>query len=332
MRGSRGAAVGLAAVAALGWSVAAVTLSAQSAGPRTPWGAPDLQGTWSFATVTPLERPIDVTKEFLSTAEIADVERKAVIAATDEARGGDAARDVAGAYNDFWWDRGTRVAGQRTSLIVDPKNGRMPPLTPEARKWADSAEAQAIQQTRRGDLPAAGYEDTDLWDRCLTRGIPIVPGPYNNNIQIIQTPTHVVVYHEMVHDARIVPLTTQAAHPASVPQWFGSMRGRWEGDTLVVETRNISPRQELPFEPRMPASGMALTERFSRAADGTLNYEFTVNDPKIYTRPWTVALQMTKSEGEIFEYACHEGNHAMEGILRGSRLRERMVGEAPTSR
>ena len=332
MRGSRGAAVGLATVAALGWSVVAVTVSAQSAGPRTPWGAPDLQGTWSFATVTPLERPVDVTKEFLSQAEIADVEKKAVIAATDEARGNDAARDVAGAYNDFWWDRGTRVAGQRTSLIVDPKNGRIPPLTPEARKWADSAQAQAIQQTRRGDLPAAGPEDTDLWDRCLTRSIPIVPGPYNNNIQIIQTPTHVVVYHEMVHDARIVPLNTQAAHPAGAPQWFGSMRGRWEGDTLVVETRNISSMQELPFEPRMPASGMALTERFSRAPDGTLNYEFTVNDPKIYTRPWTAALQMTKSDGEIFEYACHEGNHAMEGILKGSRLRERMAREAPTSR
>jgi hypothetical protein len=317
-------------------SVAAATVTAQgpapnerarttarSATPRTPWGAPDLQGVWSFATVTPLERPADISKAFLTAAEIADIERRAIIAATDEARGADAARDVAGAYNDFWWDRGTRVAGRRTSLIVDPENGRMPDLTPEARKWADSPEARKIQETRRGNLPASSYEDTDLWDRCLTRGIPIVPGPYNNHIQIVQTPTHVVINHEMVHDARIVPLDKRPHLSKGVSQWFGSVRGYWEGETLVVETRNLSEKQELPFEPRMPASGMALTERFSRAADGTLQYEFTVNDPKIYTRPWTAILQMAPGEGDIYEYACHEANHAMEGILRGSRLIEK---------
>jgi hypothetical protein len=328
MRDSRGVTVGLATIGILGLSLATVSVAGQSAKPRTPWGAPDLQGTWSFATVTPLERPADVSKEFLSAAEIAEIERKAVIAATDEARGADAARDVAGAYNDFWWDRGTRVAGRRTSLIGDPENGRMPLLTPEARKWADSPEARMIQETRRGNFPAASYEDTDLWDRCLTRGVPIVPGPYNNNMQIIQTPTHVVIHHEMVHDARIVPLDKRPHLSSTVSQWFGSTRGYWEGETLVVETRNLSPKQELPFEPRMPASGMALTERFSRSADGTLHYEFTVNDPKIYTRPWTAILQMTKSEGEIFEYACHEGNHAMGGILKGSRLLEKTSEEA----
>jgi hypothetical protein len=274
MRDSR-YAVGLMAVAALGLSIATATLSGQSRPaserprapaaratvPRTPWGAPDLQGNWSFATVTPLQRPSDVTKEFLTAAEIAEIERKAVIAATDEARGADAARDVAGAYNDFWWDRGTRVAGRRTSLIVDPENGRIPDLTPEARKWADSPEAIKIQATRRGEFPASSYEDTDLWDRCLTRGIPIVPGPYNNNIQIVQTPTHVVINHEMVHDARIVPLDKRPHLTAKVSQWFGSVRGYWEGETLVVETRNISPAQELPFEPRTPANTMAARKR-----------------------------------------------------------------------
>jgi hypothetical protein len=343
MRDSRYTAIGLMAIGALGLSIATVTVAGQSqagaaaarrpvaktATPRTSWGAPDLQGTWSFATVTPLQRPTDVTKEFLSAAEIADIEKRAVIAATDEARGADAARDVAGAYNDFWWDRGTRVAGRRTSLIVDPENGRIPDLTPEARKWADSPEAIKIQATRRGEFPASSYEDTDLWDRCLTRGIPIVPGPYNNNIQIVQTPTHVVINHEMVHDARIVPLDKRPHLVAKVSQWFGSVRGYWEGETLVVETKNISPSQELPFEPRTPANTMALTERFSRAPDGTLHYEFTVNDPKIYTRPWTAILQMTPSEGDIFEYACHEGNHAMEGILRGSRLLEKDAAQAP---
>jgi hypothetical protein len=302
------------------------TTTPRKAQPRTPWGAPDLQGTWSFATVTPLERPANVTKPFLTPEEIAAIEKRAIVAATDEARGADAARDVAGAYNDFWWDRGTRVAGRRSSLIVEPEDGKLPALTPEARKWADSVEARKIQETRRGNLPASSYEDTDLWDRCLTRGVPIVPGPYNNNIQIVQTPTHVVILHEMIHDARIVPLDKRPHLASKVSQWHGSMRGYWEGETLVVETRNISPRQELPFEPRMSAGSMALTERFTRASDGTLQYEFTVNDPKIYTRPWTAVLQMTKTAGELYEYACHEGNHAMEGILKGSRLLEKNTG------
>jgi hypothetical protein len=288
--------------------------------PRTPWGVPDLQGVWSFATVTPLERPEGVKGEFLTAAEIADIERRAVIAATDEARGADASRDVAGAYNDFWWDRGTRVAGRRSSLIVKPENGRLPPLTPEARKWADSPEANIRQETRSGNLPASSYEDTDLWDRCLTRGVPIVPGPYNNNIEIVQTPTHVAINQEMVHDVRIVPLDGRAHLHPSVTPWFGSVRGRWEGDTLVVESRNFNPTQELPFQPRMTAAGMTLVERFSRTPDGMLNYEFTVTHPKVYTQPWTAALQMTPGEGGVFEYACHEGNHAMEGILKGSRL------------
>jgi hypothetical protein len=309
-----------ASVAVLGALLVAAAAAQGRPARVTPWGAPDLQGTWSFATVTPLERPEGVTSEFLSPAEIADIERKAVIAATDEARGQDAARDVAGAYNDFWWDRGTRVAGRRTSLIVDPRNGRMPALTPSARTFADSPQARTIQETRRGNLPAAGPEDTDLWDRCLTRGLPIVPGPYNNNIRIVQTPTHVIILHEMIHDARIIPLGKGPPASPRVTQWFGTARGAWQGDTLVVETRNISEKQELPFEPRMSAGGMELIERFSRSADGSLLYEFTVNHSAVYTKPWTAVLQMTPSEGEIFEYACHEANYAMEGILKGSRL------------
>ncbi len=296
--------------------------------PRTPWGTPDLQGVWSFATVTPLERPQGVSGEFLTPAEIQDVERRAVIAATDEARGTDAARDVAGAYNDFWWDRGTRVAGRRTSLIVEPANGRMPPLTPDARKWAESEQARIKQETRGGNLPASSYEDTDLWDRCLTRSLPIVPGPYNNNIEIIQTPTHVAINQEMVHDVRVVPLDARGHLHPNVASWFGSIRGRWDGDTLVVESRNFRELQELPFAPRMTAAGMTLIERFTRLPNGNLNYVFTVDHPKVYTQRWSAALEMTPGE-TVFEYACHEGNHAMEGILKGSRLIER--GGAPTA-
>jgi hypothetical protein len=290
--------------------------------PRTPWGTPDLHGTWSFATVTPLERPQGVTSEFLTAAEIQDIEKRAIIAATDEARGTDASRDVAGAYNDFWWDRGTRVAGRRSSLIIEPKNGRMPPLTPDAQKWADSEQARVRQVTRSGDLPASSYEDTDLWDRCLTRSLPIVPGPYNNNIEIVQTSTHVAINHEMIHDVRIVPLDGRSHQHANVASWFGSIRGRWEGDTLVVETKNFRELQELPFAPRMTAQGMTLVERFTRLPNGNLSYQFTVNHPTVYSQPWTAVLEMTPGEA-VFEYACHEGNHAMEGILKGSRLLEK---------
>ena len=310
-----------AAVAAV--ALAGSTIYAQNRSvPRTPWGTPDLQGVWSFATVTPLERPQGVTSEFLSPEEIQKVERQAIIAATDEARGADAARDVAGAYNDFWWDRGTRVAGRRSSLIVEPGTGRLPPLTPDARKWADSEQARVRQETRNGNLPASGYEDTDLWDRCLTRSLPIVPGPYNNNIEIVQTPTHVAINHEMIHDVRIVPLDGRAHQHANVASWFGSIRGKWEGDTLVVETKNFRELQELPFAPRMTAAGMTLTERFTRLPNGNLSYQFTVNHPTVYSQPWTAVLEMNPGEA-VFEYACHEGNHAMEGILKGSRLLEK---------
>jgi hypothetical protein len=298
--------------------------------PRTPWGTPDLHGVWSFATVTPLERPEGVTSEFLSAEEIQRIERQAVIAATDEARGADAARDVAGAYNDFWWDRGTRVAGRRSSLIVEPKNGRMPPLTAEAQQWADSAQARIRQETRNGNRPASGYEDTDLWDRCLTRSLPIVPGPYNNNIEIIQTKTHVAINHEMIHDVRIIPLDGRAHQHANIATWFGSIRGRWEGDSLVVETKNFRDLQELPFAPRMTAAGMTLIERFTRLPNGNLSYQFTVHHPAVYTQPWTAVLEMTPGEA-VFEYACHEGNHAMEGILKGSRLLEK-TGSTTASR
>jgi hypothetical protein len=297
--------------------------------PRTPWGTPDLHGVWSFATVTPLERPQGVTSEFLTAEEIQKIERQAIIAATDEARGADAARDVAGAYNDFWWDRGTRVAGRRSSLIVEPDNGRLPPLTPEAQKWAESEQARIRQETRNGNLPASGYEDTDLWDRCLTRSLPIVPGPYNNNIEIVQTKTHVAINHEMIHDVRIVPLDGRAHQPANIASWFGSIRGRWEADTLVVETKNFRDLQELPFAPRMTAAGMTLTERFTRQPNGNLSYRFIVSHPAVYTQPWTAVLEMTPGEA-VFEYACHEGNHAMEGILKGSRLLE--TGGTTTAR
>ena len=341
MRSPRFTIAGLTAMAIVGVSLASVSLAGQAgpgparragpaatSAPRTAWGAPDLQGTWSTATVTPLERPAGAG-EFLTDAEIAEIERRAVAAATDEARGADQASDVAGAYNDFWWDRGTRVVGnRRTSLIFDPRDGKIPALTPAARKYADSPEARRVQETRRGNFPAASWEDTDLWDRCLTRGLPMLSGPYNNNFQIFQTSDYLVVLHEMIHDARIIPIGKRADVAPAVPQWFGTATARWEGDTLVVDTKDFSPKQELPFEPRMSAGGLHLTERFTRLNDGTLNYEFTVDHPAIYSRPWTAAIPMRKSEGAVYEYACHEGNYGIVGILKGSRATEKAAADA----
>jgi hypothetical protein len=328
MRHPRFALAGVVAIVVAGVSLAsAQTGTSGKDVKRTAWGTPDLQGVWSTATVTPLERPAAIDKSVLSAAEIADIEKKAIVAATDEARGENKESDVAGAYNDFWWDRGTRSSG-RTSLIVDPPDGRMPPLTPEAKKFADSPEAQLVQRTRRGDFPAASYTDTDLWDRCLTRGLPMMSGPYNNNFQIFQTQDQVVILHEMIHDVRVIPIGNAAPAPASLSQWFGVARGRWEGDTLVVETKNFSPQQELPFEPRMSAAGMRLVEKFTRVDDGTLNYEFTVDHPTVYSRPWTALNPMKRSDGQVFEYACHEGNYGIVGILAGSRKIEKAAAEA----
>ena len=289
---------------------------------RTAWGTPNLQGVWSTATVTPLERPAGVA-EFLTEAEVAEIERKALAAATDEARGADRSADVTGAYNDFWWDRGTKTGGnRRTSLIVEP-DGKMSPLTPAAEAYADSPAAKRVQDTRRGMFPAASWEDTDLWDRCLTRGLPMMPGPYNNNFQIFQTADHLVVLHEMIHDARIIPIRKDTGSGRTVPQWFGTSVAHWDGDTLVVDTTNFGAKQELPFEPRMSAQGMHLIEKFTRVDEGTLNYEFTVDHPQVYSKPWTAVIPMRPGDGQVFEYACHEGNYGMVGILAGSRERER---------
>ena len=291
---------------------------------RTAWGAPNLQGVWSTATVTPLERP-DGVGEFLTEEEIAEIERAAVLRATDEARGADQQADVRGAYNDFWWDRGTRVAeSRRTSLIFDPRDGKLPALTPEAQRYDESEAARMARETRRGMYPAASHTDTDLWDRCLTRGLPMRPGPYNNNFHIFQTEDHFVVLHEMIHDPRIIPInsTPDVTSPA-IPQWFGTSSAHWDGDTLVVDTKNFAEQQELPFSPQMTAAGMTLTERFTLDEGGTLNYEYTVDHPTIYSRPWSAELPLRPIAENTYEYACHEGNYGIVGILEGSRSIER---------
>jgi hypothetical protein len=226
--------------------------------------------------------------------------------------------DVALAYNEFWWDRGTKVVGsRRTSLVVDPPDGRIPPLTPEARARIEKFEAAR-------ERPAEGPEDRSVGERCLlgfNAGPPIVPGGYNMNVQIVQTPAYVMIMNEMVHTARIVPLDGRPS--PGLPQWVGSSRGRWEGDTLVVETRGF--KGETSFRGSSP--NLHLIERFTRTDPETLLYEFTVNDSTTWTRPWTAQVPMRKTEDQIFEYACHEANYGMTNLLTGARAVEKDASE-----
>jgi hypothetical protein len=290
--------------------------------PKTIDGQPDLQGVWNFATVTPLERPAAFAgREFLTDEEVAELQKRAEIAATDEARSDDKVRDVGAAYNDFWWDRGTKVvATKRTSLVVEPADGRIPALTPEAQK----REAERAERVRR----QWGPEDFDLNDRCIVgfnSGPPIIPDAYNNNIQIFQSKNYVVIVNEMVHAARMVPLDGRPHVPSAVRQWTGDPRGHWEGNTLVVDTTNFNS-QGRGLMGGFRGSGdehMHLVERFTRVSADILLYEFMVDDPTTYVKPWRAEIPMIRSTDRIYEYACHEGNYALPNMLSAARAREK---------
>ena len=283
-------------------------------------GAHDLEGVWSFATLTPLERPA----EFADRPTLSDAEADAFVRDTIERgdrdrRDGSAAVDVARAVNDYWFERGTGLAvlnGRKlSSLIVDPPDGRVPPLTEAARATAAARAADAR------DRPADGPENRSLQERCLSfnAGPPILPGPYNNFVQILQFADHVVIHNEMIHDARVVPLDGKPHAPAAIRLWLGDARGRWEGHALVVDTTNFTDKTAF----RGADGNLHLVERFTRVDAQTLLYEVTVEDPTVFTRPWTLRLPMTRADVRIYEYACHEGNYALVDILRGARYQER---------
>jgi hypothetical protein len=217
-------------------------------------------------------------------------------------------------------DRGTQVIGtRRTSLIVDPPDGRIPPLTEQAQRRAEARRAYQREH------PADSWEDRSVYERCIlgfNAGPPIEPRAYNNHMQVFQTPDHVVIFNEMVHDSRIISLAPRDHLPDSVRQWMGDSMGRWEGDTLVIETANLY--KENSFTGRQGATqDMRLVERFTRADANTLVYEFTVEDPATWTRPWSVEVPMARSAEQVWEFACHEGNYGMDGILAGHRAEER---------
>jgi hypothetical protein len=299
--------------------------------PRTADGQPDLQGVWDFRTITPLERPVALgTKEFFTDEEAASFEK-------EENRRQDRDQidpEVGGLnypaggvvpYNEFWYDRGDKIVGtRRTSLIIDPPNGRLPAMTPDGKKRADLRAAEQ-RETQLGRPQADSWEDRPLQERCivgLNAGPPMTPGAYNNNVQLFQTPEYVVILNEMVHDARIIPLDGRPH--GRIRQWKGDSRGRWEGNTLVVDTTNFKRETSLPNS----SANTHLVERFARTDANTLLYEFTVDDPTIWTRPWTAVVPMRKSVDPIYEYACHEGNYAMTGILAGARAAEKAAEEA----
>jgi hypothetical protein len=306
-----------AALAAFLVAIGAASVAGQAPGaPRTPWGHPDLQGLWTNSTITPLERPAAYAgREFLTEQEARALDEAAAVRYDQRSNG---IADVDAAYNQFWWERGNTLASRRTSLIVDPTDGRVPALTPEGQKRAAEVSARL-----RGE--AAGPEDRNLAERCITRGAPKLPGGYNNNFQIVQTPGHVAIMQEMIHEVRIIPLDGRPHLSQNIRSWLGDSRGRWEGDTLVVETTNYHELSAFNsyYCCRGAAANLRIVERFRRTGAATIEHTFTVEDPTTFTRPFTISAPMTRIDGPIFEYACHEGNYGMTGILRGARAQER---------
>ncbi|MCY4027916.1 MAG: hypothetical protein OXH75_16595 [Acidobacteria bacterium] len=322
-----------AAVVALAPALAA----GQAEVPRTSWGAPDIGGVWDFRSITPMERPDDLAdQEFLTEEEAARLEQETVArnqelldrpaqrtAVTESVDSGE--NGAPGFYNNFWLDRGTTTVGtRRTSLIVDPPDGRMPPFTPGA-----AARQEALRAAREGVVthaptPGGWVEDlgaNGLQLRCITgfnAGPPMTPGGYNNNVQIFQTEDFIALLNEMNHNVRYVPLDGRPH--VDLPQWTGDSRGRWEGDTLVVET--VSFLRETSFSSGRTDANLHLTERFTRIEPGVLMYEATIDDPTVWTRPWTYQVPMTFNDQPLYEYACHEGNYGLENILAGARAEE----------
>jgi hypothetical protein len=301
---------------------AAATKTGSWTPPRTPDGQPDLQGIWNNGTVTPMERPADLAgKEFFTEKEALAWEKQVVDRVNRDQRTPGTDQDVARAYNDAWWDSGTKVVRTlRTSMVIDPLDGRIPPLTPKA---------QEVQRARFAGRqhPAGKASDRPLAERCLqfpTSGPPMTPYVYNNNFRIVQTKDTVAINIELLHDVRVIPLDGRPHLPSNVRQWFGDSVGHWDGNTLVVDTTNFSDKTSY----RGSDENLHVIERFTRIDPETIVYRFTIDDPTAFTKPWTAELTMVKTPGPIYEYACHEGNYGMMNLLKGARADDRAAAEA----
>jgi hypothetical protein len=350
--------VGRAPVSVAGQAKTTAPAGATYTVPRTPWGHPDLQGVWNNGVSTPLERPLALAgKATWTDQELADYTKRARLSRESRDRRDQkpgTVTDVGRAYNALWFP----VPGdpiRRTSLIIDPPDGRVPLLTAEAQKrfaayaanlgrlgsaaspagredLEDGTEGGVDGRGTRGDNP----EDRQLSERCIVRGsVPRLPGGYNNHLQIVQSPDYVVIEMEQSHDARIVPLDGRPHLPPTIRHWMGDSRGRWEGNTLIVDVTNFTDKA--PF--RGSFENLHLVERLTRVDANTISYEVSVEDPTTFTKPWKAEFPWTKLDAlvggvdgvqvpRMFEYACHEGNYGLEGQLRGSRAEDKAKGTA----
>jgi hypothetical protein len=306
--------------------LSATTLAQNGNTARKPWGDPDLEGIWTNATLTTFQRSPELgTKEFFTPEEAVAFEKQRIqqTNADRPLRPGEV-----GAYNDAFFERGKAAKNRRTSLIIDPPDGRIPPLTPEAQRRVDARQAEEARS------PADGPEDRWLTERCVLFGatVPMLPEPYNNNYLIVQSPGYVTILAEMNHDARVIPLDGRPRLSEKVHQWTGDSRGRWEGDTLVVETTNFKFNSKSRFGVQylngLSDENLRVVERFARTDADTLTYRATIEDPTVFTKPWTVEFSMDRTKGPVFEVACHEGNYGMFNILSGHRAEERAAQDA----
>ena len=300
----------------------------KTAVPKTPWGDPDLQGVWNDATSTPLQRPNGASTDVLSDEEAAEFQAQLANDLSRDRRDGGAEADVNRAYNEHWMDsrRLKITADHRTSLIVDPLDGRIPPLVPLSPEREKARVARAAANARFNAGLPENYLDMSLPVRCIIRtdSPPYLPTIYNNDFQIFQSPGYVVIAPEMIHSARVIPLNGRPHINKNLHQWLGDSRGHFEGNTLVVETTNFRTDDGVIFQNANPET-FKITERFSRVDATTINYEFTVEDPKTWTRPWTAVIPWTRIDPaeQMYEYACHEDNYDIVHFLSGARAREK---------
>jgi len=302
--------------------------------PKNEFGQPDLRGVWNFSSDTPLERPAKYKdREFVSREEVLaqQAELEARSRAQDNSVGGNGG---VGGYNQFWVESRAQDENFRTSLLVDPPDGRMPAMRPgikaEFGGLGPDTGGQRPVRFRVGGVRKDGPEDRGLSERCLmgfNSGPPFMPSMYNNNVQIFQTKTHAVIMTEMIHDARVVPLDNRPPLDATLTQWSGDSRGRYEGDTLVVETRNFTDKVQ-SFRGAGTGKTLGLVERFTRVGKDRVDYKFTITDLDTFTKPFTALVPMIRAEGELFEYACHEGNYGLTNVLSGARQEEREAAAA----
>jgi len=322
------AVVALMPVPASGQTKSAPAKTGSWTNTKTPWGDPDIQGIWNNVTATPLQRAEEFKdKANLTAQEAADFEqRNRKRQAENEAK--PIEEQSVGARTGYsptvWFETSSRLSDNRTSLLVFPEGGRLPPLTPEAQKINQQ------QVENRKVSPADKPEDRGPYERCITRGLPgaMMPGFYNHNYQILQTPGYVVILVEMIHDARIIPMDGRPHFNTGIKQWLGDSRGHWEGNTLVVETTNLRDVDTRNGGAFGTTEKGKVTERFTRLGADQMDYHVTVDDPSWYTQAWTASIPMSKVKGPLFEYACHEGNYGLPNILAGHRKEERDAAAA----